>query len=892
MSETVRKTSPRLNFHVAPEASRLLRARERIRDYLTTQCADPAIANDVVLAVEEACTNAILHSGSAEEIEIVLGFEDDDLVAAVKDQGRGFDTDAFDPDALPDPLLDHGRGLFLISRLSDEMEIRSAGGTEVRLVKRAVERCPAPSLETGLGVLGRDRGPTRREERMRALLEEIDEGFIALDWDYRYVYANETSLRMAHVSRDELVGRTPFELLPSLSGTEIERMYRDAMELGKPSVTERVFPVTGDWVETRVYPTPAGVSVYFREINERKRAEEERGRLLEASLAQAAELRSQAAELSDQATELRTQATELRSQAADLAARARLAEVLNAIDRLVHSARDADEIMQRALDEGARALAADAGSIEMREGSYWVLGYQYGLAAADVGLRQTDAEAPNATRAAAGRDPFATADAGAEADFEGSFMQARSLRAVLAVPLIAHDAVTGSLLFYGREPRVFGEAEIDFGRKLGASVSLAIENGRLYEAQVEAERRAGAELRNADLLLKSAKLLASGLDLQAVLDTLASVVLDALPHSRVTVQLWDAASRTLTIVASHGARPASPGTEIAIDQASPAFRDMLTRKVTAVTDFDALPDGARGVAGEFASRLHLGVPLLAGRELIGVLVVDDPGERRPFTGREITLLEAIAAQAATAIRNAALYEEQLHIATTLQENLLHPLPAVAGLDLGTVSQPAFEPERVGGDFSDVFLLADGRVAVLIGDVAGKGVRAAGLTETVRSTVRAFATIDSSPGFVLRKTNEALLRYDSGEPHVTAFLGVLDVESGHVGFASAGHPAPVHLGPSLCRPLAAVPGPPLGTFASDYVDDHVRLTLDDYLMLYTDGVTEARRDDELFGERRLIETVAALRGRSAQALAEGVLEAVDAFAGRLGDDLQVVCLRLA
>ena len=107
---------------------------------------------------------------------------------------------------------------------------------------------------------------------------------------------------------------------------------------------------------------------------------------------------------------------------------------------------------------------------------------------------------------------------------------------------------------------------------------------------------------------------------------------------------------------------------------------------------------------------------------------------------------------------------------------------------------------MGGDFSDVFVVDDTHVVVLIGDVAGKGVRAAGLTETVRSTVRAFAAIDSSPAFILAKTNELLLRFDPDEPHVTAFCAVLDPHTGHLSYASAGHPAPVHLGAFSCRPL--------------------------------------------------------------------------------------------
>jgi serine phosphatase RsbU (regulator of sigma subunit) len=208
------------------------------------------------------------------------------------------------------------------------------------------------------------------------------------------------------------------------------------------------------------------------------------------------------------------------------------------------------------------------------------------------------------------------------------------------------------------------------------------------------------------------------------------------------------------------------------------------------------------------------------------------------------------------------------------------------------AQTAFEPELVGGDFRDVFAIDDTHVVVLIGDVAGKGVRAAGMTETVRAKIRAFATIDPSPAFVLSRTNDLLLRFDPDEPHVTAFLAVIDPHTGHLSYASAGHPAPVHLSASSSRTLEVPFCPPLGSFECAHSGAHAVLALEDYLVFYTDGVTEARHDGELFGERRLLEVVSSLRGRSAQDVAEGLRAAALSFAGQLHDDLQVVVLRLA
>ena len=255
--------------------------------------------------------------------------------------------------------------------------------------------------------------------------------------------------------------------------------------------------------------------------------------------------------------------------------------------------------------------------------------------------------------------------------------------------------------------------------------------------------------------------------------------------------------------------------------------------------------------------------------------------------RDRTLHEELEERAA---ENARLYEQQRRIAETLQENLVHPLPQVPGLELASVSRTASEPELVGGDFSDVFLLDDSMVGVLIGDVAGKGVPAAGLAETVRSMIRAFATIDHSPGYILRKTNEVLLRRQDEEELVTALLVVMDVATGQAVLASAAHPSPVMLSDQGARLLPAEHGPPLGGFEADYEEVRFELPERQTLLLYTDGVTEARRGRGLFGEARLLEVLAAALDQRPATLVEYLREAVLSYAGELRDDLQVLAVR--
>ena len=264
-------------------------------------------------------------------------------------------------------------------------------------------------------------------------------------------------------------------------------------------------------------------------------------------------------------------------------------------------------------------------------------------------------------------------------------------------------------------------------------------------------------------------------------------------------------------VAEYG-YPEVPGViheSVRTDEAPFMIAAVEQRRPIAIDDCETDPRCIPEVQRRFGVRSVLCLPLIVREEVLGVIFFNHHEAAVAFPPAIVEFAGKLAASISTALANARLYEEQQRIATDLQENFLHELPAVAGLELGMVTKTAFEPELVGGDFSDVFVVDDTHVVVLIGDVAGKGVRAAGLTETVRSTVRALAAIDSSPAFILAKSNELLLRYDPAEPHVTAFLAVLDPHTGHLSYASAGHPAPVHLGAFTCRTLEVTLRPAAG-----------------------------------------------------------------------------------
>ncbi len=213
------------------------------------------------------------------------------------------------------------------------------------------------------------------------------------------------------------------------------------------------------------------------------------------------------------------------------------------------------------------------------------------------------------------------------------------------------------------------------------------------------------------------------------------------------------------------------------------------------------------------------------------------------------------------------------------------------LSAGEEMQSINEERRdlVGGDFHDVFRLPDGKVLLLIGDVAGKGVRATALGETVRVAVRATAQLSSAPDRIL--ANVHALVNDGSDQFVTALVVLLDPATGETILASAGHPPLALLSATGCSLVEPQNGTPLGSLASDYPVKRLSLTSGDTLVLYTDGVIEARRGKELFGEERLIEVLLGVPEATAKALVEHLQAAVIGFADELKDDLQVVALRL-
>ena len=272
-------------------------------------------------------------------------------------------------------------------------------------------------------------------------------------------------------------------------------------------------------------------------------------------------------------------------------------------------------------------------------------------------------------------------------------------------------------------------------------------------------------------------------------------------------------------------------------------------------------------------------------------------QARVFDDRDERLLDALAAHLAVALEKAELLAERAQVATVLQETLLPPLlPAVPHVDSGARYRPTGSGNLVGGDFYDFFATGENEWGVVMGDVSGVGPEAAALTGIARYTIRAVAA-DEGPTGVLRALNDALNNQRTGDRFCTAvYLRLVPGAAGvDVTLANAGHPPALILrDDGRVEPVSGETGMLLGLFPdASIVDQPVRLHPGDAIVLYTDGVIEARNPDtgEFFGQERLESLLSQCAGRTADGIARRLeLAVIDHQSGQTLDDVAILVVR--
>lgn len=473
-----------------------------------------------------------------------------------------------------------------------------------------------------------------------------------------------------------------------------------------------------------------------------------------------------------------------------------------------------------------------------------------------------------------------------------------------------HESVLFEAMHCAKDGRKFPvEVSMCSASVQGQQVLLAIVRDitkrKLAEAAAEAAlEEARREQRRSAALESIAEAGLSTPRLPELLEVVVERIADALKVDSTCVFVLDEDAQEFVAHAAYNV-PGLLGCRVRVNEGLMG-RVALERQPVYVADAEHDPVAFDSCEVRTLAKTMLGVPLIARGKVVGVTRLQSL-VRREFSTEEVRLVQAIADRVAMAVDNAQLYDElersrreveealehERHFSLLLQAALLPAQPALCdrySVAVGYI--PVFVSRQVGGDFYDVFRGAGGNATVLIGDVSGKGLEAASLAAATRSTVHAFAHESGSPADVLSKTNSVLYgQQAAGESYVTLCLIAIDTESGVLHYSSAGHPPPVILRADGSVEFLWLADLPIAVMESRrYAQAEARLGFGDKLVLYTDGISEARADSGMFELEGIERTLAGHADWSPQQVVENLISAAtDWAAGKLRDDAALVAI---
>jgi GAF domain-containing protein len=479
--------------------------------------------------------------------------------------------------------------------------------------------------------------------------------------------------------------------------------------------------------------------------------------------------------------------------------------------------------------------------------------------------------------------------------------------AAVATPLVAHEETTGLLAVYPPARRLMGESDRRLLAALAGQLAVAVENARLHEraAQLAVQReQALAEAQATTRILNAqyeiSRSFAQTLSLAETLEALARNVVDVLDVDAAVIRLPDERGEALLPHASSfaDANLAEAARTILIEPwrlGSGPVQRLFRNGEPLTLDERAANELGAALLAPFLARgwTSVVVPIATpAGEVVATLTILSVRPGDPVGEVTVGLAGAIARQAALAIDNARLYAQQKQFADTMQRALLpRRLPDVHGLEVGRVYESSARVD-VGGDVFDFLELPGDRLAVVLGDVTGHGIDATADMAMAKYVFRLLGREHERPAAFLAAANDVAVEELAPGKFISMVAVVVDAATGEVLCAGAGHPPP-----RLVLPRGSVQGLQTGGIVlgvepgQAYEELRADLPAGGVVVLYTDGVVEARRDAELYGVERLDALLARHADRPAQELAEAVVADCRAYAGGdLLDDVAVVVIR--
>ncbi len=451
-------------------------------------------------------------------------------------------------------------------------------------------------------------------------------------------------------------------------------------------------------------------------------------------------------------------------------------------------------------------------------------------------------------------------------------------------PILTDDEALGFISAYHRMPQEPTPDDLALLEAVAQLCAQALVRARLFEREAAARDAAERAAERLALLAEVTGALEAEQDFAARLQCLLETVVPRIADF-ATVEALRPDGR-LELLALHHVDPSKLDVlrrlreQHALDTEGPiglgyvirnGTSQMLSRISPALIDEMGVEEPAKRLLREIATTSYLAVPLATREGSIGALMLCTSVSGRTYGERDRRIAEELAERISLVLENARLFDEQRRIARTLQLGLLGGAGTVQeNVTLALRYQPGGGAAEIGGDWYDAFDRDDGTLVVAVGDVVGRGLRAATTMTKLRNALRAFALVREGPAEILHELDRFAQTVD-GAVMTTVACAVIDLGTGRCRIAAAGHPPPVLVHPDG-RGEAIMGGRSMPLVGRDEARGEVVVELPHgaTLALYTDGVVERRRESIDDGIGRLRDLAAGMADRPVGVMADALL----------------------
>jgi sigma-B regulation protein RsbU (phosphoserine phosphatase) len=467
-----------------------------------------------------------------------------------------------------------------------------------------------------------------------------------------------------------------------------------------------------------------------------------------------------------------------------------------------------------------------------------------------------------------------------------------SIESLISVPLLRRGNLIGVVSALNKlNGKKFDQADLEVFLTLADQIAIALDNSYLY-------RKANKKTLEKVTLLEVEKSLSSSLDLDEVLELILDSLLKVVKYGAAVIFLIDKNKQEIEYIKARGFDPAlEPDLQLKIGQGLAGWVAQ-TQKSLIVPNVKEDP---RYIEARVETQSGMVVPIMTNQRIIGVFSIES-NEMNAYDQDDLELLDAFASLAAISIERARQHkeilekrklEEELSIARRIQKTFLpNKQPQMPGFDISGINIPS---EKVGGDYYDFIPIIENQVGITIGDVSGKGIPAALIMASFRASLIAEIRNNYAIRSIMFKVNNLLFESTESDVYVTAVYGVLDTKNRIFTFTNAGHNAPIFRHVDGRIEYLIEGGVALGTFEnSKYEERPLGLISGDIIVLYTDGVTEAKNEkEEEFGTKRLKQAINDSYHLSAPEIQNNIYQAVKDFTGNLpqADDLTMIVIKV-